>query len=135
MVAFIRLTSRTRVLLYAAIGIMAVQRNRQIYKKKQLQRFWRKGMFSQREMHSEYFHLYQTFRDDDREFHFNYIRMSKERFNHLLSCVREKMTEIETNMCKSISVEERLIMTLRYLAAGMSQKTLSYNFRVGRTTI
>ena len=135
MVAFSRLNSRARVLLFAAIGVMTIRRNKQLYKRKQVRRFWRRGIFSERELHSEYFHLYQTLRDDDREFHFNYIRMSKERFDHLLSLIREKITKKDTPMRKPISAEERLIITLRYLSAGMSQQTLSYNFRVGRTTI
>ena len=61
--------------------------------------------------------------------------MSKECFDHLLSLVRGTITKKETNMRRSISAEERLIIILRYLDAGMSQQTLSYNFRVGRTTI
>ena len=61
--------------------------------------------------------------------------MSKERFDHLLSLIREKITKKDTSMCKPISAEERLIIMLRYLSAEMSQQTLSYNFRVGCTTI
>ena len=38
-------------------------------------------------------------------------------------------------MGEPISAEERLVITLRYLSAEMSQQTLSYNFRVGRTTV
>ena len=38
-------------------------------------------------------------------------------------------------MRKPISAEERFVITLRYLSAGLSQQTLSYNFRVGRTTV
>ena len=118
-----------------SIGVMTIRRNKQLYKKKQVRRLWRRGIFSERELHSEYFHFYQTLRDDDREFHVNYIRMSKERFDHLLSLIREKIAKKDTSMRKPISAEERLIITLRYLSAGMSQQTLSYNFRVGRTTI
>ena len=59
-------------------------------------------------MHSEYFHLYQTLKDDDPEFHFKYIRISRERFEHLLSIVRDEITKKDTPMGKAISAEERL---------------------------
>ena len=61
--------------------------------------------------------------------------MSKERFDHLLSIIRDEITKKDTPMRKAISAEERLIITLRFLSAGMSQQTLRYNFRVGRTTV
>ena len=37
-------------------------------------------------------------------------------------------------MREAISAEERLLVTLRYLATGMSTQNLCYSFRVGRTT-
>ena len=40
--------------------------------------------------------------------------------------------------CKSrcpISKKERLCLTLRYLASGDSQQSISYNFRIGKTTV
>ena len=60
--------------------------------------------------------------------------MSKERFDHLLSMIREKITKKNTRMLESISAEERLVITLRYLASGMSQQDLCYSFRIGRIT-
>ena len=116
MVAFSMLNSRARILIGAAIVVMNIRRKKQIYKKKQLRRFWRRGIFKERELHSEYFHLYQTMRDKDREFHYQYIRMSKERFDHLLSLIREDITKKDTPMRKAISAEERLVITLRYLS-------------------
>ena len=85
-------------------------------------------------MHSKCYTLYQQLRDEEREFHYRYLRMSKERFDHLLSLVIEKITKKNTNMREAISAEERLVITLRYLATGMSQQNLCYSFRVGRTT-
>ena len=112
MSAFSKLTERNRVLLFAAIAVLRVRRRRKLYKRKQLKRFWRRGIFRQRELHSEYFHLYQTLRDNDREFHYRYIRMSKERFDHLLSLIKEKITKKNTRMRKPISAEERLVGVL-----------------------
>ena len=38
-------------------------------------------------------------------------------------------------MRKSISADERLTLTLRYLAAGVMQQDLSFSYRIGRSTI
>ena len=73
-------------------------------------------------------------RDSDREWHYDYVRMSKERFDHLLSLIRDKITKKDTHMREAITAEERLVITLRYLSAGIAQKDLCCNFRVGRTT-
>lgn len=61
--------------------------------------------------------------------------MSKERFDHLLDLVKDKISKKNTNMREAITAEERLVITLRYLSAGMSQQTLCYSFRIGRTTV
>ena len=123
-----------RIILYASIGVMISNRRKQLFKKKQVKRFWRRGIFRDRKLYSEYYTLYQTLRDNDREFHYRYLRMSKERFDHLLSLISDKITKKNTQMREAITAEERLVITLRYLAVGMSQQTLCCNFRVGRTT-
>ena len=124
-----------RLLLFAAIGVMVARRRKQFFKKKQLRRFWRRGILKDRKLHSENYHMYQAMRESDREWHYRYVRMSKERFDHLLGLLHEKITKRDTYMREGISAEERLVITLRYLSAGMSQQTLCDNFRVGRTTV
>ena len=105
---------------------------KQLIKKKQIKRFWRRGIFRDRKLHSEYYTLYQTLRESDREFHYRYLRMSEGRFDHLLGLIRDKITKKDTMMREALTAEERLVITCRYLSAGMSQQTLCYNFRVGR---
>ena len=61
--------------------------------------------------------------------------MSPERFDHLLSLVKPY---ISIGQCFSripIQAEERLAITLRYLASGDSQQSQAFNFRVGRSTV
>ena len=106
-----------------------------LFKKKQIKRFWRRGIFKVRKLFSEYYTLYQSLRVSDREFHCRYLRMSKERFDHLLSLVCDKITKKNMKMREAITAEERLVITLRYLSSGMSQQILCYNFRVGRPTV
>ena len=61
--------------------------------------------------------------------------MSPDRFNHLLSLVEPLIRESHTKFRKSISASERLALTLRFLAIGDSQQTLSYSFRIERATV
>ena len=61
--------------------------------------------------------------------------MSKERFDHLHLLVQPHIRKQDANFRKSVSSKERLIITLRYLATGCSQQSLSYSFRVGRSTV
>ena len=117
--------SRARIILYAAIGVMMSKRKKQLLvKEKQIKRFWRRGIFKNRKLHSEYYNIYQNLRESDREWHYRYVRMSKERFDHLLGLVREKITKKDTQMRDAITAEERLVITLRYLSSGMSQQDL-----------
>ena len=103
---------------------MIANRQKQLVKKKQVKRFWRRGMFKDRKLHSEYYNLYQSLRDSNRKFHYRYLRMSKERVDHLLGLLRDKINKEDTNMREAGTAEERLVITLRYLSAGMSQQDL-----------
>ena len=64
-----------------------------------------------------------------------YERMSPERFEHLLQLVGPKITKQNTQFRTAISAEERLIVTLRFLASGEDQQSLSFSFRIAKSTI
>ena len=61
--------------------------------------------------------------------------MSSERFEHLLSLVGPLIRKEDTQFRKSISPEERLAVTLRFLASGDAQQSLSFSFRIGKSTL
>lgn len=61
--------------------------------------------------------------------------MSPDRFEHLLSLVGPIIQKKETHMRESISAEERLVVTLRFLSSGDAQQSLCYAFRLGKTTV
>ena len=71
----------------------------------------------------------------DCECYFRYLRMNPERFDHLLSLVKDKITKENTRFRKSISAEERLVLTLKFFATGMSQQSLRFAFRIGESTV
>ena len=61
--------------------------------------------------------------------------MSPERFDHLLTLVGPLIVKQPCHAREPISPGEKLMVTLRYLATGESQQSLSFHFRLGRSTI
>lgn len=66
---------------------------------------------------------------------FSYIRMTPERCEHLFSLVGPLITKVNTKMRQASSVAERLTLTLRYLASGDDQQSISFSYRIGKTTV
>ncbi|KAM4050637.1 uncharacterized protein ACNLHF_017683 [Anomaloglossus baeobatrachus] len=64
-----------------------------------------------------------------------FCRLPINGFDDLLSLVRSEITHADTFMRQAISAEERLLVTLRYLATGESFASLHLQFRLGKTTI
>ncbi|XP_069582609.1 uncharacterized protein [Ranitomeya imitator] len=56
-------------------------------------------------------------------------------FDMLLEILRPGLTYQDTRMRKAISAEERLLLTLRFLATGLSYAGLHLEFLIGRSTI
>ncbi|XP_069615755.1 uncharacterized protein [Ranitomeya imitator] len=56
-------------------------------------------------------------------------------FDILLDILRPGITKKDTRMRKYISAEERLILTLRFLATGLSYAALHLEFLLGKSTI
>ncbi|XP_035918326.1 uncharacterized protein LOC118516502 isoform X2 [Anopheles stephensi] len=65
----------------------------------------------------------------------NFLRMKKEDFIVLLQAIRPAISRMNTNMRDSITAQERLLITLRYIAAGETFSSLQYLFRVSRSSI
>lgn len=61
--------------------------------------------------------------------------MTKEGFDHFLSLVHSTIEKQDIKFRKAIKAETRLASTFRFLASGESQQSLSYSFRIGRTTV
>lgn len=61
--------------------------------------------------------------------------MSPERFDHLLQLVAPLIVKKDTRFRKAIPPRERLALTLRFLATGESQISLSFQFKIGRATV
>ena len=66
---------------------------------------------------------------------FRYMRMSPESFKYLLTVIGPVISKKDTNFRKAISTSERLCVTLHYLAYGGTQQSLSFSFRIAKSTI
>ena len=61
--------------------------------------------------------------------------MSPQCLEHLLKMVGPVIQKEDTTFRKSISAEQRLVITLRFLATGVAQQSLSFKYRVGKSTV
>ena len=61
--------------------------------------------------------------------------MSPETFEHLLMLVGPKIAKQDTVMREAIGAAERLSLTVHYLAYGESQQSLSFAYRIARSTV
>ena len=75
---------------------------------------------------SDIFNLYSFFR---------YMRMTPNRFEHLFTLVGHRIEKRTTRIWKLISALQRLGLTLRYLATGESQQSLSLSYRIGKSIV
>ncbi|XP_057297594.1 putative nuclease HARBI1 [Hydractinia symbiolongicarpus] len=96
---------------------------------------WVRQIYRERELKGVYNQLLQEMKLHDREFYFRFLRISPDRFEHLLSLVGPSIQKRDTNFRNSIPAAERLALTLRYLASGDSQQSLLFNFRISASAI
>ena len=61
--------------------------------------------------------------------------MSPKRLDHVFSLVTPLISKKDTKFRKFIPSNDRLALTLRFLAFGESQILLSFQFRQGRATV
>jgi len=96
-------------------------------KKKRVKRKeWIKDWIKKRELYS-HCNLLNEIRFTYTEDYKNYFRMSEDKFEKLLNMIRPYLLRQNTNMRNCLSVEERLSVTLRYLASGRNFEDLKFS--------
>ena len=61
--------------------------------------------------------------------------MTPNRFEHLVTLVAPLIEKRTTRFREPISASQRLALTLRFLATGESQQSVSFRYRVGKATV
>nr|XP_009860200.1 uncharacterized protein LOC104266219 [Ciona intestinalis] len=86
---------------------------------------WVDEMFKERDTKSEFILVDELLSRSDEEKFRQYARMTPDQFFYLLQQLTPVIQKQHTNFRKPISPKQRLILTLRFLATGSSQKQLS----------
>ncbi|XP_068088590.1 protein SLX4IP isoform X3 [Hyperolius riggenbachi] len=113
---------------------MLMDKRRRLREKKRHRLYWVHPLISQRLSKGHFHTVYLELRKYPRKFH-EYARMTVNTFDELLEIVRPQLFRECTNMRASISPEERLLVTLRYLATGDTFASLHFHFLLGKMTI
>ena len=93
-------------------------------------RFWVRKIFQERKKYGLYHILTDELRLFDKEYFFRFVRMTPQRFEHLLSLVGTHLQRTTTKMREPISPAERLVLTLRFLASGDLQNWQEFSSNV-----
>jgi hypothetical protein len=98
-------------------------------KQKKPRSVWERKWIQRRKLHGAYNALSRELRMEDSSQLRNFIRMSAEDFEELSSWIAPMVQKMDTNMRQAISVGERLMLTLRFLATGNYNKNNNYNVK------
>ena len=98
-------------------------------------KIWTREWIGKRKERGAFHQLVQEMLAEDEPAFEKYFRMSKEKFFELVRRREPNITKQDTRMRESIKPEERVAVTLRYLATGETFSSLQTQFRIHRTTI
>lgn len=97
-------------------------------------RRWVKKWLAKREKYT-HLNLLNYINDTDPEDYRNYFRMNSYLYHELLQMLSPYITKQNTNMRQAISANERLALTLRFMATGRSFEDLKFSTIIAPTTI
>ncbi|XP_070515353.1 uncharacterized protein [Cardiocondyla obscurior] len=121
---------KKHLIMYLTILYQQEKYKKQYTKK----RYWVAPIFKTRKLHGFYHAILPNIILEDSTFK-NYFRMSTTQFEELLQIVEPHLRKQITPFREPISAAERLCLTLRYLAAGDSMRSISYQYLIGVTTM
>lgn len=91
------------------LGLLYCQQKR---KRKKNRKIWEHSIIKERPAKGCFNTLFQEIRGDEEKF-FNFTRMSVASFDELLGILKDSLIKQDTLMRKSISPEEKLVITIR----------------------
>ncbi|XP_069587439.1 uncharacterized protein [Ranitomeya imitator] len=101
---------------------------------KRQRRMWTKQWLQKRNQLSN-MGLIRELQDNNPHDFRNYLRMSEDSFNVLLAAVEPYIRRQNTQMRAAVPVDERLAVTLRFLATGRSMQDLHYSAAISRSLL
>ena len=107
-------TSLKQKKVLAALLILRRRRKRRVINRST----WAQSWISNREEQGAFQNLVKELRENDKKMYKRYFRMNEETFQLLLGKIKALISKEDTKMRKSIPPEERLRITLRFLATG-----------------
>lgn len=102
-----------------------------IENKRKKRRMWTKEWLQKRKEFSHLKLLKELDSDDFR----SYLRLDNETFTELLNLVKPLITKQNTIMREAITAEERLIVTLKYLATGRDYADLRFSAAISAQSL
>ncbi|CAN8029648.1 unnamed protein product, partial [Ixodes persulcatus] len=122
------------ILLSSSLLAMEEEEQRAPKKQRRRRRWWVRPCLRDRERTGQASCLLPRLRSYDEEYYRDFLRMPPRSFDTLLSLVGPHITKEETRFRRPISPDDRLALAVRFLAAGETLRSSSYNFLCGRTT-
>jgi hypothetical protein len=115
-----------RALMIVSASLLIVNH---VIKRRRYRRWWRTELYSQRAGAKLMADMRLTGQFQ------NFLRMSPTTFEDLLRLVGPRIFRNRTQLRAPISIQDRLAITLRFLASGDSYTSLQYTFRVSKQAI
>ncbi|KAK4324874.1 hypothetical protein Pmani_004524 [Petrolisthes manimaculis] len=116
---------------YAMLLLLKKKRNLQ----KKRKRLWSRQWLQRRREESVAFRLLRELEVEDPATLRQWMRLDRQQYLDLLCLVTPLIEKQDTNMRQAVTAEERLTLTLRYLATGESYRSLSCQFRISHNLI
>uniref|UniRef100_A0A8C4WX70 DDE Tnp4 domain-containing protein n=1 Tax=Eptatretus burgeri TaxID=7764 RepID=A0A8C4WX70_EPTBU len=123
---------RVKALSTAALAVVLVRRRRRAGRKKRL---WVKCWGERRPAEGAINNLLGQASADGELCYADFQRIHPTLFDELVERVGPRIARTNTTFRCAISTAERVAITLRFLTTGETYRSLSYQFRVGETTI
>ena len=98
-------------------------------------RVWTREWIKRREELGAYHTLFRELAAEDILGFGEYMRMPHAKFLALVEVVGPLLTKQETHMRTCIAPNERLALAIGYLATGETFQSLSFQFRIGKSTV